>query len=63
MKMTQSEARQRLAEIIAGKQPEALAAIESVFADIGEPSFENWTVADLTKYMIEYADEIDPFWR
>lgn len=58
-KMSTREAKARLSEIIAGHQPDALAAIE----DVADRKIEEMTIGELIDFIIESAEPLNPFWR
>ena len=58
-KMSTREAKARLSEIIAGHQPDALAAIEGV----ADRKIEEMTIGELIDFIIESAEPLNPFWR
>ena len=57
--MSMREAKSRLSEIIAGHQPDALAAIE----DVADRKIEEMTIGELIDFIIESAEPLNPFWR
>ena len=58
MLMSKHEAKIKLAEIIAGKQPRAA----EVIAEVTEKSIEDQTIRELLDFIISSADELDIFW-
>jgi len=56
--MSEHEARIKLSEIIAGKQPRAA----EVIADVMEKPVENQTIRELLDFIICSSDELNNFW-
>lgn len=58
MLMPEHEARIKLSEIIAGKQPRAA----EVIADVTEIPVEDQTIRELLNFIISSPDELNIFW-